>query len=104
VLPYPHHSDPTWDDPKVVYGDEHAPADDGAYADRMQEWAWDKYDAAWGAVTATHRTPRAVQEMLSYYYDRPVELVTIIYQTNRSNGYNYPFYRWRYSERATDQE
>ena len=95
-LPYPHYSGPAWYEENIVYGSREAKSDDGAYSDRLAQWDDARYKAAWAAVTADRATPRAIQEYLSAYYDRPVELVEIMFQVRRDNGFNVAYYRWNW--------
>lgn len=71
---------------------------DYVYSDRLQSWDFDKYDAAHKHAKEQghdHKTAIYYECMLSYYFDKPVDLVNIKLGCNRSSGYDYKVYGYR---------
>ena len=78
------------------------------YSDRLDEWDYEKgkrareYAAELGA---DHRTGRYMTAMLSYFHDGAVvELRHVIAGCNRSNGYPYLIYGYKYKADTSDAD
>ena len=97
-LPYPHYSDPTWDNHQLVFGVEGGEIDSTADSDRLVEWEYkaSKF-ASWSVPEIQVNTPRGRQTYLTTYFQREVSLKQIWGITNRSSGYTVWSYAWRWN-------
>lgn len=99
VLSYSHYSDPAFDGPGAcIYG-----KDEGGlhwdYADRLWQWDYEKARRSSDAMQEKYgdrRCARRIEEFLSLYYDRPVELRCIISGTRPFDGYPWYAYGYRF--------
>lgn len=94
----PHYTDRRFEREQTVFGKEA----DGLhydYSDRIVQWDGDKADAAFGAAKASGKVQRSAEfydVYLSEYFGRPTRVEHIIAGINRSNGYPYHVFGYRF--------
>ena len=78
------------------------------YSDRLDGWDYEKARRAReyaSLVSSDHRTATYMTAMLSYFHDgAKVELRHVIAGCNRSNGYPYLIYGYKYQSKVEDAE
>lgn len=75
------------------------------YSDRLDGWDYEKARRGneYAALVATPKTARFYAAMLSYFHDgAEVELRHIIAGCNRSNGFPYLVYGYKYEQKPTE--
>ncbi len=99
TLPYPHYSDPIWDQDYVIYGEQGA-TDDAVYSDRL--WSFNRIAAerAREVTKDMGRTAAMWEAWLSEYFQRPVDVVYIIARV-KPDGYAIYYFGFNYAAEAT---
>lgn len=107
-LSYPHYSDSRWDTPQTIYGRK--PNDDGNpdihwnYNDRLW-YDGDKHKRAQEKVSKQKdNTARYWLEYLKAYWERNIDLLWIAAGSNRSNGYPYWIFAYRFLDEKKNNE
>lgn len=99
LLMSPHYTDARFQTEQTVFGKE----SDGLsydYSDRLAQWDWDKSQAAWDAAKqsgALLRSAAFYDVYLSEYFGKPTTVEHIISGVNRSNGYPYNVFGYRFA-------
>ena len=103
-LPFAHYSNPYYKVPRTEYCSEPDkieidefgyyvhPDCHYDYSDRLVEWDRDLSNRAIKAANDSGKpknTPAWIEEYLSYYYGRQVDLVHVLQGVDMSNGYSY---------------
>lgn len=99
-LCHSHYSDPMLDTPGgiSIFGRNESGLQ-WDYADRLYQWNPDKFDQIESILREKYqglRCARRIQDLLSMYYDRPIELVCILSGTQQFNGYPWYAYGYRF--------
>lgn len=103
LSPHYLHDMPMFETDQIVFG-----VDTGDlhwdYSDRLWQWDWDKAEVSWkiaGEIAAANgykdKSANHIQAYLTAYFDKPIELVCVVSGVNRSNGYPYSVYGYRYA-------
>lgn len=101
LWPYPHWTDDRYTEhgPQLIYGDYHAASDGSVYADRLSQWHGERWQHAWHYAKLqgdSQRTARSWGYALSYIEGRACEVVRVLVEISRMNGYPYYYVSWRY--------
>lgn len=94
LLPYPTYTDPIWNKPQLIYGQE-CKTDNVDYSDRMHQYDPDKSnqaDESCKAIKLKPRTSKHIKAWLGFYHNRPVVLRYVYGVVNPSNGSAYYIY------------
>lgn len=94
----PHYTDRRFEKEQTVFGKEAAGLHYD-YSDRIVQWDGDKADAAFEAAKASGKTLYSAafyDVYLSAYFGKPTRVEHVIAGVNRSNGYPYHVYGYRF--------
>jgi len=98
----PHYTDRRFDKEQTVFGRE-AKGLHYDYSDRIVQWDGDKADAAFEAAKASGKVQRSAEfydVYLSEYFGKPTRVEHVIAGVNRSNGYPYHVFGYRFTEES----
>lgn len=96
-LSYSHYSDPAFDGPGACIYGKYEKDLYWDYADRLQQWDYEKSQNIHNALREKYgdkRCARRIEEYLSLYYGRVVDLKCIMSGTQSVDGY--PWYAYGY--------
>lgn len=96
----PHYTDSRFDTEQTVFGER----TDGLhydYSDRIVQWDYDKAKEATNAANASGKTKQSASYYdvyLTHYFGKPTRVEHILAGVNRSNGYPYAVFGYRFLE------
>ncbi len=94
----PHYTDGRFAKEQTVFGECHKDIE-YEYSDRLVQWDYSAHERAnkiANEKVTNSNTAAWVEAYLSEYFQRPIEILHIISGVNRSNGYPYNVFGFKY--------